>query len=410
MRVLYIDGVGPFGGASRSLLEAVNAMPCGEVSPLFLAAEGTALERYRQIASGVVATRAMTRFDNTAFSHYRGKRWLVGAAQSAFLPMTWASVVRARIQFGSVDLLHGNETTDIIPLLMAQRIFQVPAIIHVRALMSREQNKRTRWLNNRLREMAAVIAIDENVRLTLPMDIPVQVVHNSFTLGPRKLSSNVIETHLSSLRQNSLKVGFVGNLHYYKGIIELVQATKLVVDAGRDIEIVVIGGHTRSNRLHDRALEKLGMLQDAGFEAKALVQQLGLQEHVHFLGATDKIQQVYEGIDVLCFATHLDAPGRPVLEAASVGVPSIVAVKSPMSDTFANDETGIGIPDASPHYIAQAIMRFADDRSEVRRMGANARALAEANFSPKANSAKLLSVYRQVLKDNDAALIRNTPE
>ena len=44
IRVLYIDGDGPFGGASRSLFEAVRALPDGTVAPYFVASRGTALD------------------------------------------------------------------------------------------------------------------------------------------------------------------------------------------------------------------------------------------------------------------------------------------------------------------------------------------------------------------------------
>jgi len=74
MRVLYIDGVGPFGGASRSLFEAVRALKREGVKPYFIAANGTALDFYGQVAEELIATRGLTRFDNTQYSHYRGVR------------------------------------------------------------------------------------------------------------------------------------------------------------------------------------------------------------------------------------------------------------------------------------------------------------------------------------------------
>src|SRR5687767_10881576 len=67
MKVLYVDGDGPFGGASRSLFEVVRAFPKGSVDPHFVAARGTALSVYRQVAKDVVVTRGLTRFDNTRY-------------------------------------------------------------------------------------------------------------------------------------------------------------------------------------------------------------------------------------------------------------------------------------------------------------------------------------------------------
>lgn len=99
IRVLYIDGVGPFGGASRSLFEAIRALPSGSVEGYFLAAEGTALDYYRRVAKDVVVTRGLTRFDNTQYSYYRGARWLVLLREAFHMPFTLASVVCAKLKW-----------------------------------------------------------------------------------------------------------------------------------------------------------------------------------------------------------------------------------------------------------------------------------------------------------------------
>ena len=68
LKVLYIDGVGPFGGASRSLYEAMKAFPEGAVERYFVMQEGTAGEFYGRVAKGMITTRGITRFDNTRAS------------------------------------------------------------------------------------------------------------------------------------------------------------------------------------------------------------------------------------------------------------------------------------------------------------------------------------------------------
>ena len=39
------------------------------------------------------------------------------------------------------------------------------------------------------------------------------------------------------------------------------------------------------------------------------------------------IAQAYARMDVICFPSHYDAPGRPIFEAAFLKVPSIAAVR-----------------------------------------------------------------------------------
>ena len=399
MRVLVIDGVGPFGGASRSLYEALRALPDDVVEIRFVAVHGTVVPFYTEVSTGLIAVPGLARFDNTRYSHYRGLRWIVLLRELLHVPATIYALLEARRRWSGVDLIHANEITEILPALMARWIFRAPVLVHVRSLQRVDARSwRCRWLTRRLRkDIAAVVAIDENVRATLPADIHVDVVHNSFTPAASPTPSASLLASLDSLRQASLKVGFVGNLHRSKGIFDLLAAAKLVVDAKVDVEFVIVGGATRSEGgIKHWLLQRLGLSQDVASQVGDIIAALGLVRDVHLLGATADIQRVYERIDVLCFPSHFDAPGRPVFEAAFSGVPSITAVTTPRDDTLIDGETGLAVPGQDPVRLAAAIAYFASHRDEVARMGANARALAERNFEPRQNADKLLAVYRRV--------------
>jgi glycosyltransferase involved in cell wall biosynthesis len=113
---------------------------------------------------------------------------------------------------------------------------------------------------------------------------------------------------------------------------------------------------------------------------------------------------------VLLFPSHFDAPGRPVFEAAFSSVPSIVSVDKPRADTLVHGETGLAIPVKSPSKLAEAILYFADNPSEVQRMGAKAKQLADSNFDPATNARKLLAVYTRVIRDARIALRKVSDE
>lgn len=410
MKVLYIDGDGPFGGPARSLFEVLSAMPSKAVEPYFVAARGTSLHFYRQIAKDIVATGALTRFDNTWYSYYRGLRWFVLLREIFHLPFTIAVLVRARLRWKQVDLIHLNEVTHIIPGLIAKRLFGVPMVIHVRSLARVEDRSlRCRWLNARLRnDAAAIIAIDEGVRTTLPSDAHVDVIHNAFTPKPSTMPDEPILKKLNALRPRSLKIGFVGNLHHAKGLFDLLDAAKLVKQEGRDVEFIIVGGSTRANGLKAWLLDKSGLAPEVHSKLASRVAREGLSDMFHLFGETFDIQRVYERIDVICFPSHLNAPGRPVFEAAFSSVPAIVAVHNPLPDTFIDGETGLAIPARDPRKLCEAILYFADQRTEIARMGANAKKLAEKNFSAKANAQKLLAVYLKATAESSISQMRES--
>lgn len=401
MNVMYIDGVGPFGGASRSLYEAVTALRREGINPYFVATRGTALDVYSRVAADVVDTRGLTRFDNTEYSHYRGVRWLVLLREILHIPFTIAAMVKAARRWrGKIDLIHVNEVTEIIPGLIAKWLFRVPMVVHVRSPQRKVQSWRTQTIDGLLARFAdAVIAINETTRATLSAHLLVDVIQNSFTAKLGQNPDPAILAKLNALRPDSLKVGFVGNLHVSKGIFDLVDAARLLCDAGANVEFVIVGGHTRvGGGIKGWLLRLAGLAQDVYGDLRERIASHGLESTFHLLGPTHDIQCVYERLDVITFPSHFDAPGRPVFEAAFSGVPCIACVSDPKPDTLVHGETGLAIHARDPVALAEAILHFERDRHEVHRMGAHARQLAVDNFEPEANALRLKQVYVRILK------------
>jgi len=165
MKILYIHMTGAFAGGCRSLYEAVRALPEGEVQSLFVAPRGTVHDFFARIGE-VIDTRGMSQLDHTRYNYYRGLRWLVVLRELAFLPSTLLVLYRARRRWKTIDLIHVNEITGVLPWLIARRLFKTPVVVHVRSVVRDDVGSlRTRWINSLLHDKAdAIIAIDETVR------------------------------------------------------------------------------------------------------------------------------------------------------------------------------------------------------------------------------------------------------
>jgi glycosyltransferase involved in cell wall biosynthesis len=387
--------IGAFGGASRSLLEVVRAIPPGRVEAYFVTPKGTASECFREVAAGMVEVKGMSQFDNTRYSHYRGIRWLVLLRELYYFPFTIWGLVKAKHRWKSVDLIHLNEFTGIIPCLVAKCLFSAPVVVHVRSLARMDPGSlRTRWMNQLLRHAEAIVAIDENVRASLSKELSVDVIHNSFSLEPPANPDMAMQARFSKLSSASFKVGFIGNLLRVKGLFDLVEAARLLKDRNIDVEYVVIGDSAQSVKgMKQRLLKFLGLTQDIKEELMLLIEAYGLLDRFHFLGFAQDIQRAYREFDVLCFPSHYDAPGRPIFEAAFLGVPSIVAVHDPLPDTLIDGETGLAVPPQAPERLADAINFFVTNPEKVRQMGENASKLAHENFDVHKNALKLLAIY-----------------
>ncbi|MFL6601417.1 MAG: glycosyltransferase family 4 protein [Steroidobacteraceae bacterium] len=398
LRVLYLHFVGQFGGASRSLYEVVRSFPPGSVEPLFVTQRGTVKAYFAQLGP-VIEAAGLTKIDNTRYSYYRGVRWLVVLRELAYLPATAAALYRARRRWREVDLIHVNEFSGLITLWLARRWFDAPAVVHVRAVLrDAPRSLRTRWINRMLKYYAqGVIAIDENVRASLPSDLRVEVIHNGFSPKPAGDSDAALERRLARLRPESFKVGFVGNLMLAKGIHEFIEAARLTRDWGLDVEFLIIGDDARPSRgLVASVLKLFGLEQNVRSGVESALQRHALRDRVHLVGFTQDLARVFRHMHVVAFPSHYDAPGRPIFEAAFFAVPSIVAVREPRPDTLIDNETGLAIEPKSAEQLARAIERMARDRQATLRMGEAARQMAERNFNAQANAARLLQLYYRV--------------
>lgn len=240
-----------------------------------------------------------------------------------------------------------------------------------------------------------MIAIDENVRATLPADVESIVIHNGFApgLGARSIPASAI----AGLSPTSLKIAMVGSLSAMKGAYEFVEAARLLLGRGLEIDFILVGDDIRPVRgALGWLLRRMGLARPVREELERTIDAHGLRRHVHLLGFTIDIKAIYDAIDLLCFPSHLDAPGRPVFEAALSGVPSIVAVSNPKPDTLVPGATAVCIPARNVAALASAIEQLYHDRAALKRMGESARALALRNFDIRRNAAEMLALYRRL--------------
>lgn len=392
MRILYLHPAGPFGGASKSLVEMFSSLrEQYGVQGSVLTPKGSATEAFSKAGLAVSVVRGVSQFDNTRYGHYRRLRWLILLRELFYLPGSLLAIWRLRDE--QFDVLHVNEVT-LLPLgIWAKKLLGLPMVVHVRSLQCAPQsNWRTRIVNRLLGRYAdAVVSIDHTVAQTLDSALTVDVVHNGLRVEivePTKRVDTLVQP---------VRVGFMGVLLQLKGIYELVEAMRILKDRGVPIECVVAGENAR-NLYGMRAwvLGKLGFAKNVRAELDELVQRYGLESHVHFLGFVKDVRALYPTIDILCFPSHLNAAGRPVFEAAFYGIPSVVAVKDPLPDAVLHEQTGLAISEPSPELLAEALQRLAEDTAFRHELGHRARVWALQNFSIESSAKAMMKIYKRL--------------
>ncbi len=392
MRVLYLHPFAPIGGATKSLVEMFSALPANEVDGYALVPKGRSSAVLESVGIKVIPVLGVPQFDDTRYGYYRRFRWLILLREAAYcLPAMYALW---KLRETQPDLIHCNEITALAIGVLAKRWLNAPLVVHVRSLQRGNQGSRiTATLMKLLKGKAdAIVAIDQAVQRTLPTGLPVEVIHNGLRLPECREADSVGP-------QTPFQLAVVGVLHRSKGLYELIEAMGILHQKGVSAKLYVVGENARNVRgVTGWILRKLDFARDVRAELEAVVAEKGLTEQVEFTGFVGDISNVYMRVDAVCFPSHLDAPGRPVFEAALYGLPTIVAMKNPTNDVIVDGQTGLCIESPEPYEIAGAIEKLAGDRVLCRMMGRTAREMAEKRFDSRVTAKAILNVYKNVIE------------
>lgn len=172
----------------------------------------------------------------------------------------------------------------------------------------------------------------------------------------------------------------VGKLHEVKGQTYLVEACRLLAEAGVDLVCTLIGD---------------------GPDRRALTQQIansGLEGRVTILGERDRLQ-----IAALLETAHvLAAPSVPtrsgkregipvvLMEAMSAGLPVVASRLSGIPELVADGVSGLLVPPRDAAGLADALRRLHDDPSLRWALGGNGRETVIREFDVRKNAAELV--------------------
>ena len=240
----------------------------------------TGLPRTVLAAAGATVHRGpVPAFTHTWDVQYHGLRWLVLGRELLSVP-GHLHRLGGLLETLRPDVVHLNDAVLLASGRLAHRR-GVKVVWHLRSSLAHGgRDRRSRWVAGRLDEWGdAAIAIDGDVARTFPLRLPVEVVPNPVVAEPGEAADLGVPA-------GRVAVGFFGYLRRQKGWPELVEATRLLVDAGAPVQIVVVGGGVRPPEafrgVRGRVLRAAGV-PDEERDLRARVAKLGLSDRFTFL-------------------------------------------------------------------------------------------------------------------------------
>jgi glycosyltransferase involved in cell wall biosynthesis len=234
------------------------------------------------------------------------------------------------------------------------------------------------------RQADRVIAISRAVKEWLVKDCglapeKVQVVYYGIELEPWGSPSQDLRSKWEL--NGNLLVGTIGRLEPVKGHDVLIQAMSSVVRQLPRTTLLIAG--------HDP--------WGYGRVLKGLTAQLGLGEHVRFLGFQDDVPSFLHALDVFAFASRSEGFGQVVIEAMAAGKPVVVSRIAPLTEIVVDGETGLWAEPGIPESFAEKIRWLLTHPEDARAMGRRGQERVSTFFSAARMAQEMRNVYATVL-------------
>ena len=176
---------------------------------------------------------------------------------------------------------------------------------------------------------------------------------------------------------------YVGLLTPRKGVVDLVEASRMLQAEGIRHELRLLGG-----------------TPDEGPAAAQPVLEAA-RGHAELLGtrSPDEMPGEYAEADVFCLPSWWEAMPLSVLEAMAAGLPVVATDVGEVGRIVAEGRTGLVVAKQSPEQLAQALRKLLTDPEASQRMGREARSRVEERFSAQVTADAIDGIYAEVMGD-----------
>jgi glycosyltransferase involved in cell wall biosynthesis len=173
---------------------------------------------------------------------------------------------------------------------------------------------------------------------------------------------------------------FIARFIPSKGLLDVIQAVRLLADAGSDVHLDCVGD---------------GELRP---EAERLVASLGLEGRVHFHGYVSEAETTpyYLKSSMLLFPTHREGFSMTIFQALAAGLPIITTRIRAAADYLREPDNCLWVDPGNPRMLAEKARCLLDDKGQRAQMSRNNRELAR-KFSASAVTDEYLALYRGIV-------------
>jgi len=178
-------------------------------------------------------------------------------------------------------------------------------------------------------------------------------------------------------------IGFVGRLVEEKGVLDLLQAAKAVIETIPDAQFLIVGPYDE---------EKPDALRPE------VAGRYGVSANCRFVGMRNDMPELYALMDVLVLPSYREGFPRAPMEASAMGIPSITTDIRGCREAVYHGENGLLFPVGDVDTLARSLIVLLADDERRARMGETGRRIAEDRFDERKVFDRVLSEYERLLQ------------
>ncbi len=291
------------------------------------------------------------------------------------------------IRKGNFDIIHTQASKDMWVLVPALKLIKnnTPLILTKQvgsAIIKKD--KLHRWIYNRLTYALAISrVIKKNLAETCPInEDKILLLHNavdSKTFNPEKVDSKRIKKEFA-LQNEDIIIGMLARFSPGKGHEEFLQAAAMLNKKYKNLKFFIVG---EASRGEDKYADTV----------KNLVQDLKL-DNIIFTGFRSDTPEILKAMNIFVFPSHSEAFGIALVEAMSMGLPSVCSNTDGVLDIAVDNETSFLFEKKNWKSLSEKLDFLIASPEIQLRFGKAARKRAIENFDIELLTDKVIDIYK----------------
>ncbi|MDL0126512.1 glycosyltransferase [Halobacterium salinarum] len=179
---------------------------------------------------------------------------------------------------------------------------------------------------------------------------------------------------------DTITITTVGRLVEEKGYEYALQAVARIHDDLPPIEYRIVGDGPKRNEL------------------EALVENIGIEEIVHFHGEVEqqRVEEILSSSHIFLLASVKEGFGKVLLEAQSVGLPVVATNTGGIPEAVEKGESALLVPPGEPESLAEQLQYLCENPSLWRTMGEIGRQYVEQEYDIHQLNKRLEQIFRDL--------------